>query len=190
MFILSPLISWNPISSFLILSLLSPLFNAIVVLCAAYQRTCCRPFDQSDALWIGAVCMVFLVVAAQWRCWCRAQWCIPCHSNPLQTESCWGKISRNRPLARTPLDNSRARGSRLANRPERGPQLAVISCCCRAASSSASGWVRAARLLTDEELAAMFCRMFAVKAGSVLIVLNADVPDRALRLHFRQPAQP
>ena len=38
----------------------------------------------------------------------------------------------------------------------------------------------AARLLTDEELAAVLCRMFALPAGTAPMVLNADVPDRAL----------
>ena len=36
------------------------------------------------------------------------------------------------------------------------------------------------RLLTDEELAAVFGRTFALPAGTVPIVLNVDVPDRAL----------
>ena len=36
------------------------------------------------------------------------------------------------------------------------------------------------RLLTDEELAAVFCSMVALPAGRVPIVLNVDVPDRAL----------
>ena len=43
----------------------------------------------------------------------------------------------------------------------------------------------AARLLTDEELAAVFCRMFALSAGTFPIVLNVDVPDRALTAAFQ-----
>ena len=35
------------------------------------------------------------------------------------------------PRARSPSDSSRARGSCLSRWPERGPQQAVISCCCR-----------------------------------------------------------
>ena len=35
------------------------------------------------------------------------------------------------PWARSPSDSSRARGSCLSHRPERGPQRAVISCCFR-----------------------------------------------------------
>ena len=41
------------------------------------------------------------------------------------------------------------------------------------------------RLLTDEELAALFCRMFALTAGTVPIVLNVDVPDSALTAAFQ-----
>ena len=49
----------------------------------------------------------------------------------------------------------------------------------------------AAQRLTDEELAAVFCRMVALPAGTVPgpIVLHADVPDRALTAAFRAPAQ-
>ena len=43
----------------------------------------------------------------------------------------------------------------------------------------------AARLHTDEELAAVFCRMFALSAGTFPIVLNVDVPDRALTAAFQ-----
>ena len=43
----------------------------------------------------------------------------------------------------------------------------------------------ATRLPTDEELAAMFCRMFALQAGTVPIALNVDVPDRALIAAFQ-----
>ena len=43
----------------------------------------------------------------------------------------------------------------------------------------------AVRLLTDEELAAVFCRLVAMPAGKVPIVLNVDVPDRALTAAFQ-----
>ena len=68
--------------------LLYPLFSAIVNLGGAYKSTCSRPFNSNDALALGALCMVCLVAAL------LTSWCIPCHSNPLQTANCWGKISR------------------------------------------------------------------------------------------------
>ena len=43
----------------------------------------------------------------------------------------------------------------------------------------------AARLFTDEEIVATFCLMFALPVGPVPIVLNVDVPDRALTAAFQ-----
>ena len=44
-----------------------------------------------------------------------------------------------------------------------------------------------ARLLTDADVAAMFCRMFALPPGTVSVVLDVDVPDQVLTAAF-QPA--
>ena len=76
---------------------------------------------------------------------------------------------------------------------EYGPPLGVLGALgTRLASGVAPvGWAGAAkerlphpplaavRLLTDDELAATFLRMFALPAGTVPSVLNLDVPDRA-----------
>ena len=107
-------------------------------------------------------------------------------SNSSQRETSWEECWSGGPSWASVVAEARTSSPCAGSRPIGGPDGRRVGLAGQSTPTDGGPWwsPAAAWLLTDEEIAATFCRMFALQPGTVPIFLNLIVPDRALTAAF------